>query len=288
MVKFADMEDTLKMMRNRLVPLYGAGEARAIIEIIFKYLMGWSRVDILIRDDKDLSPTLKNRIEEILQRLEQYEPIQYITGIAPFYGVDFHVNSNVLIPRHETEQLVDMIVDKYKHISDLQVLDIATGSGCIAISLARHLPFANVTALDVSKKALDVASENAKQLKANVKWLQQDVFMFMPEAESLDIVVSNPPYVLECEKKDMDANVLNYEPALALFVSDTEPLIFYSRIAEIAMVGLKPGGMLFFEINPLKAVEMEMLLKDEGFVNVNIVNDIHNKKRFAVAEKSVE
>lgn len=282
------MEETLKMMRRRLEPLYGTAETRAIIEIIFKYLMGWNRVDLLMRDDKELSPTIRARIEEILQRLQRHEPIQYITGIAPFYGMDLHVDRNVLIPRHETEGLVDMIVDRYRDRRDLRVLDIATGSGCIAIALARNLPFADVTGLDISEGALAVARHNGKELKTGVRWVYADIFTYNPEPESLDIVVSNPPYVRESERAGMEANVLDYEPQGAIFVPDSDPLIFYSRIAEVAMEGLVPGGGLFLEINPLEADNLRKLLVQHGFVCVEIVDYMDAKSRLAAAYKPIK
>ena len=279
------MEETLKMMRRRLAPLYGQAESRAIIEIIFKYLMGWNRVDLLMRDDKELSPTIRTRIGEILGRLERHEPIQYITGIAPFYGMDLHVDRNVLIPRHETEGLVDMIADHYRDRRDLRVLDIATGSGCIAIALARNLPFADVTGLDISEGALAVARRNGKELKTAVRWEHADIFTYNPEPESLDIVVSNPPYVRESERAGMEANVLDYEPQGAIFVPDSDPLIFYSRIAEVAMEGLVPGGGLFLEINPLEAENLRKLLVQHGFVRVEIVDYMDARSRLAAAYK---
>lgn len=282
------MEETLKMMRRRLEPLYGTAETRAIIEIIFKYLMGWNRVDLLMRDDKELSPTIRARIEEILQRLQRHEPIQYITGIAPFYGMDLHVDRNVLIPRHETEGLVDMIVDRYRDRRDLRVLDIATGSGCIAIALARNLPFADVTGLDISEGTLAVARHNGKELKTGVRWVYADIFTYNPEPESLDIVVSNPPYVRESERAGMEANVLDYEPQGAIFVPDSDPLIFYSRIAEVAMEGLVPGGGLFLEINPLEADNLRKLLVQHGFVCVEIVDYMDAKSRLAAAYKPIK
>lgn len=279
------MEATLARLRRRLEPVYGTGETQAIIRIIFRYLFGWSAVDMFMHDDAEIGPEAQEAINHIVKRLEDHEPIQYITGIAPFYGMEFHVDRRVLIPRPETEQLVDMIVDRYNSQEDLKVLDICTGSGCIAIALARNLPFSQVTALDDSPGAIEVAQENARRLKAKIKFVTADIFDYSTAADEYDIVVSNPPYVDESEKKDMDANVLDYEPGHALFVPDDNPLLYYSRIAEVAYNGLKPDGTLWLEINPLHAEALKALLASHGYTDISLINDIHGRVRFASARK---
>ncbi len=198
--------------------------------------------------------------------------------------MDFKVNRNVLIPRQETEELVDMIVNENKR-SDLRVLDIGTGSGAIAVALCRNLRFPRVTAIDISDKALEVAGENARRLHANVFLRQKDIFTYMPPEDSYDIIVSNPPYIPEEEKAGMERNVLDHEPALALFVPDSAPLLYYSRISEVAIRALAPGGLLYLEINPRFADALREMLQKEGFVNVNIINDISRRQRFIKAER---
>ena len=246
------MRETLKKLRDALRPMYGDRETEAIIRIIFHHLKGWSVTEMLIHGQEPLSPFIISEVDKILQRLLKHEPIQYITGEARFHGMEMKVTPDVLIPRPETDELVDIIVGDSGNKEDLKVLDIATGSGCIAIALARNLPFAHVTATDISDGALKVARENASNLRANIDFIHADVFSWPPES-CFDIIVSNPPYVDESEKKKMEKNVLDYEPASALFVPDDNPLIYYKRIADIAVKSLSDNGRLYFEINPLHA-----------------------------------
>lgn len=274
------------MMRGRLDTLYGEGEAKAMIRIIFTWLMGWKTTDLLINSDREVSESMSSRIADILERLERHEPIQYITGIAPFYGFDLHVDRRVLIPRPETEMLVDLIADIYRDRKDLDVLDIGTGSGAIAIALARNLPFSKVTAIDVSGDAIDVARENAAACSTQVKFIEADLFTFLPPADSFDIVVSNPPYIDVSEKMSMEANVLDYEPHTALFADASDPLKHYRSICLIAAECLRPGGGMFLEINPMYATQIEKLLSVEQWRDVRIINDIHGRRRFAEAYRS--
>ncbi|MDE6682525.1 MAG: peptide chain release factor N(5)-glutamine methyltransferase, partial [Muribaculaceae bacterium] len=204
---------------------------------------------------------------------------------AYFYGMNLSVDSSTIITRPETEELVDMIVKEWSGSSDLRVLDIGTGSGAIAIALARNLPFSQVTAIDISQDALKAAQRNAEKLKAKIRFLNEDVFRYEPDPHSFDIIVSNPPYIDESEKAAMESNVLDYEPHTALFVPDATPLIFYSRIAEIASAALTEKGMLYFEINPRHSEELCDLLRNEGFADVEIHRDIHGKERFISARK---
>lgn len=274
------MNETLKKLRSALRPIYGDRETEAIIRIIFHYVKGWSVTDMIIHDGEPLSDMVKERIDKILQRLLRHEPIQYITGEAPFHGLLLHVTPATLIPRPETSELVDIITDDAGDRSDLRVLDIATGSGCIAIALARSLKFPEVEALEISGEALKVAEENAKALKADVRFIHADIFKWDAAPDSLDIIVSNPPYVDESEKKAMEPNVLDYEPAQALFVPDDNPLVYYKRIADVAAEGLTPGGKLYLEINPLHADDLKRLLERKGFENVDIIRDSYEKNRF--------
>lgn len=278
------MKATLQEMRRRLTPIYGEGEAKAVIRAIFHALKGWGATEMVIHEGDDLSPYMHEKIEEILKRLEAGEPVQYVVGEAYFYGMDLHVRPGVLIPRPETAELVDMVVADCQE-SDLRVLDVGTGSGAIAIALARNLKFPQVTALDVSPAALDIARENARMLKARIEFVEADIFDWSPVPDSFDIIVSNPPYVLESEKKDMADNVLLHEPEEALFVPDADPLRFYSRIARIGREGLAGGGRLYFEINPLCAGDLKKMLEEEGYVEVELEKDIHGRMRYARCRK---
>lgn len=277
------MKETLQKLRTDLIPIYGKGESDAIIRLIFHYLKGWNLTDMLIHQEDELSPFMKDEIDKILTRLLKMEPIQYITGEARFHGMDLVVKPGVLIPRPETDELVDIIIDENKNREDLNVLDLCTGSGCIAIALARNLPFSKVTAVDFSKEAIDVAMENVQKTKTRVRIIEQDIFNWNP-SEKYDIVVSNPPYVLDSEALTMEKTVLDYEPHEALFVRDDNPLAYYRRIAEIAKKALENNGKLYFEINPLKAMELEEMLKKMGFEKVELYRDSYGKLRFLKAE----
>lgn len=279
----------VKELRSRLTPLYGRGETEAVIRLIFQYLKGWSAVDLIINENRPLSDYIREKINEIENRLLRHEPIQYITGLAYFYGMDFHVRPGVLVPRPETEELIDMIVAQNKR-SDLRVLDVGTGSGCIAVALARNLAFSKVTALDLSEQALDVARENADLLHAsqNITFENADIFTWQPAEGAFDIIVSNPPYVDESEKKDMEPNVLDYEPAQALFVPDSDPLRYYRRIGEIGRDALVPGGRLYFEINPRHARAMESLMASLGYEDIVTKADIHCRSRFLTCTRPKE
>ena len=280
------MLSNLKKIRHELSDIYPSNEIEGIIRIIFDHLKGWSPVDIVMHRDEILSDFITSQIDQILTRLKNHEPIQYIVGEGRFFGYTFKVTPDTLIPRQETEELVEMILKDYGKVDDLQVLDIGTGSGCIAIALAFNLPFSIVTGIDISLKAIEIAKENARRLKAHrASFYTGDIFTLMPEQDTLDIVVSNPPYIVHSEKADMEANVLDYEPHTALFVSDDDPLSFYKAIADYAMVALRNEGKLYFEINPLFADAMMEMLDEKGFADTEIRLDIHNRKRFAVATK---
>lgn len=270
-------------LRRRLTPIYGAGEAQAMVRLIFHHLKGWNATELIINGDFPVSQRVIAACGNILARLAKHEPLQYILGEARFYGLDLKVTPDVLIPRPETAELVDMIVSANTSRSDLRVLDAGTGSGAIAVALARNLPFAEVSALDVSEGALRVARENADALHLSLRFLHADIFTWTPQRHSFDIVVSNPPYVTESEKKDMDANVLDYEPAGALFVPDDDPLRFYRRIAGISLDGLVPGGLLYFEINPLFERQLAAMLEEMGYLNVRADRDAQGKWRFMSA-----
>lgn len=280
------MLSNLKKIRQELSSLYPDNEIEGIIRIIFDHLKHWSPVDIVMHRNEALSDYITKKIDEILLRLKKNEPIQYIIGEGRFYGHTLKVTTDTLIPRQETEELVEMIVKENGMCDDLQVLDVGTGSGCIAIALAFNLPFSIVTGIDISLKAVEIAIENAKRLKAHrATFHTADIFTLQPQKESLDIIVSNPPYIAHSEKREMEANVLDYEPHSALFVEDDNPLCFYKAISDFAIVALRNGGKLYFEINPLYAEELRTMLENKGFDKVEISLDIHRRKRFAKAIK---
>jgi release factor glutamine methyltransferase len=220
-----------------------------------------------------------------VQRVVSGEPLQYVLGTAFFMGMELRVTPATLIPRPETSQLVDRIVDDMSSRADLRVLDIGTGSGCIAIALARALKFADVNAVDISDEALAVAAENAATLRTDVHFSHADALNMPPMPNAYDVIVSNPPYIAEHERTDMDARVYDYEPATALFVPDADPLMFYRAIARFAAQSLRPSGKLYFEINPLFVNQLREMLTDTGFADVDIVRDFRGNLRFAICQR---
>lgn len=269
---------------SRLAAVHGEREARAMCEMIFENVLGWRPVDILMRDDSELPAFAPGRFEEIVTRVERGEPLQYVLGVARFHGHEFKVTPATLIPRPETEQLVDMVVDACGDRDDLRVLDIGTGTGCIALSLARALRFPRVTALDVSRAALAVATENASRLRVKVDFVQCDILRETPRGE-WDVIVSNPPYVRESERATMERHVTDYEPAGALFVPDADPLLFYRAIAGYAARSLNPGGRLFLEINSALAKETTAAVAAAGISCVETVRDFNGLPRFVVGSR---
>ena len=244
------LKEAIEQLKNGLAAVAEPQEAQAMIRIICEDIFNYDQVDVALRQDSELPEFAQQRITDIISRLQRHEPLQYIVGSARFHGHRFKVTPAVLIPRPETEQLVDLIVDE-NSASDLRVLDIGTGSGCIAISLARTLKFAQVDALDVSRDALAVARENAAALKVRVNFFESDILSPQPAAR-YDIIVSNPPYVCWNERESMECNVKDYEPGQALFVPDNDPLLFYKAIAPYAAQSLEKGGRLILKsINAL-------------------------------------
>lgn len=279
-----ELKDFLHKVRSELSPVYGESETNWMIRTIFEHLKGWSHVDLVLHNDYEVSDFLIGKVEMIVKRLLKKEPIQYIFGDTYWYGMTLKVTPAVLIPRPETEELVDMIV-KENNVSDLNVLDICTGSGCIAIALAKNLPFSNVDAIDISDEALSVARENAKDNKAKVNFYKKDALDLIPDGERYNIIVSNPPYIMNKERENMDANVLDYEPHIALFVPDNNPLEFYKSISEYAIKTLVPGGKLYLEINPLSAEALCDMLKGHGWTDVELIRDMYKNNRFVKAVK---
>ena len=282
------MKKNIKRIREELRDYYPKGEIDAMVRMIFEQLLGYSAVDMVLRADNVLPDFITDKITDIITRLKAHEPIQYILDDAYFYGMHLHVDGSTLIPRPETEQLIDMIARRHTD-ADLKVLDVGTGSGCIAIALARTLKFPQVTAIDISENALKVAERNAKELKARVKFKKVDILhASAPSPSEFDIIVSNPPYITCSERNAMERNVLDYEPHTALFVPDDNPLLFYRAITAYSLTALKPGGHLYFEINTRFADMTAQMLTDAGMEEVKIELDYTGRKRFAIARKKTQ
>ena len=278
------MNKIVAYIRSRLQPYYTAEEVSALLRIVCCDLLGQAPTDYYLGKDIALSPKKEQELEDILQRLSRFEPLQYIEGRTLFLGRELWVAPGVLIPRPETEELVELMLKEIP--ADARILDVGTGSGCIAISLAKELPDALVTAWDVSPEALSVARVNARKLQANVRFVECDVLACQVDKAGLyDVIVSNPPYVTEAEKADMEPNVLQWEPSLALFVPDDDPLRFYRRIAVLGRDMLADGGRLYFEINRAYGREMVEMLRTMGYVGVRVEKDLSQNDRFVIAEK---
>lgn len=269
--------------------LAGAGKSATEIQWIIRdtlsALKGWNQTDIITKGDTEITDWLADKISSVVVRLTAGEPIQYILGQARFMGMNFGVTPAVLIPRPETEQLVDMAVDAAADRTDLRIKDIGTGSGCIAISLARALKFPSVEATDVSDAALAVAKANAASLNVKVDFRNENILLSKAPADAYDIIVSNPPYIAQSEEAAMDAVVKEHEPALALFVPDSEPLKFYNSIASYAATALSKGGDLWLEINPRFAEETRAAVAAAGFMTVILIRDERGKQRFIHARR---
>ena len=282
-----------------LTPLYDAGEAQAIVRTVLDVEYGMTLTDIICGKVNELSSDEERNLEEIIARLQNGEPVQYVLGKADFAGRTFHVEPGVLIPRPETAELCQWIEEEVSSLEAderKQILDICTGSGCIAITLGLNIPNSEVTGWDISEDALRIAQGNVEMLKAgNVRIEYQDALMLPKAAEAesslskgWNIIVSNPPYICEKEKADMEKNVLEHEPSIALFVPDEEPLKFYRAIAEYASSALKSEGALYFEINPIYEKETREMLQSLGFKDIETKEDAFGKKRMMKAKNNKE
>ena len=297
---------TYQQFWQSLTPLYDAGEAQAIVRTVLDVEYGMTLTDIICGKVNELSSDEERNLEEIIARLQNGEPVQYVLGEADFAGRTFHVEPGVLIPRPETAELCQWIEEEVSSLDaddPKQILDICTGSGCIAITLGLTIPNSEVTGWDISEDALRIAQGNVEMLKArNVRIEYQDALM-LPKAEeaaeiseaaesslskSWNIIVSNPPYICEKEKADMEKNVLEHEPSIALFVPDEEPLKFYRAIAEYASSALKSEGALYFEINPIYEKETREMLEELGFKDIETKEDAFGKKRMMKAKNNKE
>ncbi|HUH52276.1 MAG TPA: peptide chain release factor N(5)-glutamine methyltransferase [Flavobacterium sp.] len=265
-----------------LTPIYDEHEARNFFYLILQDLKGLSKLDLALNPEIEMTEEEKNTFEEYLEKLKNHQPIQYLLGSTEFYGLTFDVNPNVLIPRPETEELVDWIISENHDKPRLSILDIGTGSGCIAISLAKHLK-AEVTAFDISEKALTTAQTNADKNQTFVHFVEFDILNDLWQGDPFDCIVSNPPYVKDSEKNQMKANVLEHEPSLALFVPDENALVFYEKIAVFAKENLNSNGHLFFEINQYHGAEVMAMLKEKGFKDIQLKKDIYQNDRMILA-----
>jgi len=254
---------------------YRDSEADSISLMVIEYFYGLSRVELLLNKVIDNAELHVPALNELLEG----KPIQYILGEAHFYGLVFKVDPSVLIPRQETEELVDLIIKENKSSKPV-ILDIGTGSGCIAISLAKHITESKTYGYDISRDALMMAIQNAANNGVQINFQEVDILESDIHVSEIDIIVSNPPYVRCSEKPQMDKRVLNYEPALALYVKDTNPLVFYNRISQVAAKALSNTGKLYFEINEAFPEEVVKCMENEGFENVLIINDLNGKPRF--------
>ena len=283
---------TYQQFWQSLTPLYDAGEAQAIVRTVLDVEYGMTLTDIICGKVNELSSDEERNLEEIITRLQNGEPVQYVLGEADFAGRTFHVEPGVLIPRPETAELCQWIEEEVSSLEAderKQILDICTGSGCIAITLGLNIPNSEVTGWDISEDTLRIAQGNVEMLKAgNVRIEYQDALMLPKAAETADIIVSNPPYICEKEKADMEKNVLEHEPSIALFVPDEEPLKFYRAIAEYASSALKSEGALYFEINPIYEKETREMLEELGFKDIETKEDAFGKKRMMKAKNNKE
>lgn len=261
----------------KTIAIEDIGERKAIAFWLIEHFSGLSKTAILLNEEL---PEVTVDWSIITQRINQHEPIQYILGKAPFYGRDFIVNRSVLIPRNETEELIEHILGEIEQLTNPKILDIGTGSGCIAITLATERPDASVMAFDISEEALNIAQKNAIRHHVTVDFRLQDILNTTNMAKKWDVIVSNPPYITEFERAEMQENVLAFEPSLALFVPNESPLLFYNAIADFTKKHLNENGLLFVEINQKFGKETAELISQKGFKNVKIIKDLNQNERF--------
>ena len=273
-------------LSNKLKNLYTPNEAKSITKYYIEETLQLNNDLFILNFNQLLSSEQLEILEEGEIRLQQNEPVQYVTNTAWFYGLKFYVDKNVLIPRQETEILVDFIIKMENGNNKFSILDIGTGSGCIPITIKKHIPQAQIYALDISKEALEICNKNARQNNIEIFTKQHDILsdLPLPFDEHFDIVISNPPYVLNSEKLIMQKNVIDYEPEIALYVDDNNPLIFYEKILSKIENLLKPNGKLFFEINEMFAKQIIELNKKYGFQNNKVLKDLNQKDRIIICK----
>ncbi|MDU8887317.1 peptide chain release factor N(5)-glutamine methyltransferase [Yeosuana sp. MJ-SS3] len=280
------LKDFQQKFHNHLDTIYGEKEVDSFFYLLTNYYLSLNRLSLVLEPKYKLDKKTHHKFNEALTRLKQQEPIQYIIGEAEFFGLKFKVNEHTLIPRPETEELVEWTISSVASSAvekSLKILDIGTGTGCIVISLAKNLPNAKVYALDVSKEALKIAKKNAELNNTNIEFIEADILSICDSVlnveSKFDIIVSNPPYVRFSEKQHMKPNVLGYEPELALYVYDDNPLQFYRAITEFAVNNLNNKGKLFFEINQYLGNQIKQLLSDYEFSDIELKKDIFGKDR---------
>ncbi len=284
--------DLINKFKASLANIYSANEIRQILYLLFESYLDWAKPTVHLSYNQLLSETIATRFEQAMLALISGEPIQYIMGVACFNGIKIKVDRRVLIPRMETEELCALIQTDltFRRSSDFSILDIGTGSGCIAINLKRNFPESVLTAIDISQDALNLARENADSAKCDIIFLALNILSPFDQTTlgQFDLIVSNPPYITESEKRFMNRNVTDFEPAIALFVPDENPLIFYRTISGFAKRHLKSQGSLYFEINEQFGSQIMKILFDLGFSQVELINDLNDKPRFirAISECS--
>lgn len=284
------IKEIAQLFRDELKTHFPADEIEAIISHSLNEILGLSKGELAIGGERLVKVPDYEKLKHVIAELKTNKPLQYILGTTEFYGCKLRVNEHVLIPRPETEELVDLIISDQRASTtqDLSILDIGCGSGCIAIALKKNIPDATVSALDISDEALLIAKANALLNQAKINFLQADILAPLSSnkgAEVFDIIVSNPPYVRISEKEKMDKNVVEHEPHIALFVNDNDPLLFYNTIADFASRNLSQGGKLYFEINETLGNDVKKLLEGKGFKNVEVKKDMSGKDRIAVGSK---
>ena len=280
------VQSTINYIKTELLDTYPSREIDSMAFILLEHVLDLSRTQVHLKKEEMISDEDFQKISKYVEQLKIEEPIQYILGETEFYELPFKVNQHTLIPRPETEELVHSIINENPN-ANLKVLDIGTGSGCIPISLAKNLNKATVSTTDISTDAIEIAKQNAQLNKVDVNFHNRDILKWNEyKWEEYDIIVSNPPYVMESEKEKMEKNVLDYEPHLALFVSNQDPLIFYRTIADFAIAHLKKDGKVYFEINENLGNEMQELMLAKGFSEVEVRKDINGKVRMLYAKKN--
>jgi release factor glutamine methyltransferase len=265
-----------------LISIYDDKEIESFFYIILEKNHQLQRIDLALNPELELNESQLQEWNAILNQLKKQKPIQYILQETYFYGLPFYVDENVLIPRPETEELVDLIISKnlnFQQSNNLKILDIGTGSGCIAIAIAKNIPNASVFAIDVSQNAIEITKRNAQLNEVEVTFLQKNILEIDDLKQQFDIIVSNPPYVRNLEKAEINKNVLEYEPHLALFVEDNDALLFYRKILELAKKSLTPNGQLYFEINQYLGAATVELVQSFGFKNIELKKDIYGNDR---------
>lgn len=278
------MQQAFQYLYNSLSELYPEPEIKNISFLLIEKLSGFSRTQILINKSTVFSAEQRKQLISFTEKLKKNIPVQYVLGETEFYGLKFSVNESVLIPRPETEELVQWIIDENKNAPSLHILDIGTGSACIAIALKRNMSFANITAFDISEKALDTAKKNAEQNNVCINFEQVNILEENDFSQKWDVIVSNPPYIPEKEKINMHENVLQHEPAVALFVPNETPLLFYEKIALFALKHLNENGKLYFEIHFDSGERVVDLLQKLNFKNIELRKDIAGNNRMVKAE----